>query len=291
LDTVKKPFKLSVDELASRLHNINTMMSLLTADGANPFTENQLKHKLFRMMPRPWQLRYVQQGNLLTAAEQTLERVRQFMSIQESSAKSLNDNKKDDDDLGPVTGKRARGRGGRFNRGGGNQSGQNVSDRTDNDNTNNNTTSRKRGREDGNGRRNNDCPFHGTHPWETCWGNEHGSNYRPDYVLPAPIVNTYRGTQRNNNNNNNNNNTNRNNNNNNGGNGGNNNRRSQQNDAHVMDETEDAHLADTNNNRNNNNNNDNRNRSRGRWRNPVEPSNRRNPNEVHFFDGSFVDYD
>jgi len=59
LDTVKKPFKLSVDELASRLRNINIMMSLLTADGANPFTENQLKHKLFRMMPRPWQICYV----------------------------------------------------------------------------------------------------------------------------------------------------------------------------------------------------------------------------------------
>jgi len=89
-------------------------------------------------------------------------------------------------------------------------------------------------------------------------GNEHGSNYRPDYVLPAPIVNAYRGTQRNNNNNNNN-----------GGNGGNNNRRLQQNDAHVMDETEDTHLTNDHTNNNNSNNNK-RNRIRGQCRNPAK---------------------
>jgi len=95
-------------------------------------------------MPRPWQVRYVQQGNLLSAAGQTLEQVRQCMSIQESSEKLRNDNKKDDDDLSPVNGKRARGRGKRFTQDGGNQSGQ-VSDRTDTDNNmkQNNTTSCK----------------------------------------------------------------------------------------------------------------------------------------------------
>ena len=161
------------------------------------------------MMPRYWQVHFVQQGNLLSAPGQTFERVRQYFAIQESTGKLLNDNKnktldKDDDDLGPANGKRARGRGGRYNRGNGQQSGRD-SERADNEDGNNDTNSRKHGR-DGNGRggdnrRNNDCPFHGTHPWEDCWGNQHGSNYKPDYVLPAPIVNTQRGTPRNNNNN------------------------------------------------------------------------------------------
>jgi len=128
LDTTKKPFKVSVDELASRLGKINKMLSLLTADGANPFTQNQLKLKFFRMMPRPWQVRFVQQGNLLSAPGQTFERVRQYFAIQESTGKLLNDNKKqtsdNDDDLGPASGKRAHGRGGRYNRGGGQQSGR-----------------------------------------------------------------------------------------------------------------------------------------------------------------------
>jgi len=258
LDLAQKPRSMSVEDLSARLEEINILMSLLN-NGNNPYTDQELKIKFFKMMPEPWQRRYFENGHRLMDATQTMDVIRQYMQIQESSADRR---RAAPNDLGPANGgKRARGRGGRYDRGGGQQANPNDNDNESPNNDNgyyNNNNHGDRG----------NCPFHPTmtHDWEQCFGNPHGPNYRATYQLPAP-GGTQRHTTRtrnpytynrsdnertrqpntnsnstNNNNNNNTNSTNNNRNNNASSNAGSNAARSV--DAHICDE---QNAPDTNN--------------------------------------------
>jgi len=247
LSTLKKPRQMSVDAVSERLTQINIYMSLLNND-VNAYEPNDLKKLFFNIMPEMWRNRYFLNGFQLNPVSVKMPTVVRFMKIQEA----YGNKRSAADDMGPAGGgKRAKGRGGRFNRQGGNQFGynNNNNNRTNNGGGgrgNNNGGGRGNGR---GGRGNNNrggrggrggnhtqrnastCPYHpdNNHTWEQCWGNKNGPNYRPGYVLPTP------GSNNNNNNNSYNNNNNYNARNNNRNNGYNNNRNNNGggSDAHV----------------------------------------------------------
>jgi hypothetical protein len=264
LQQVKKPFGVSVVELASRLRRINQLMSVLNAF-AVVYTDQDLKLLFFPMMLNQWKQRFLESARDVTADATTFQEVINYMIIQETVTNARDANKRE----------------------GSNEGGRNKKRRTNNNNTDSNESQDNRnpgrgsggrggrgnrrggrggrgggGRGNGNGgqQRSGACPFpgHSNHTWAECFGNPQGRNYKPGWELnpdgPSRSRNNNRsgrninsGTRSNNNN-------------------------AQQADAHHV------HFDDTANNNNNNNNNNRNNNSA-----------RRNPEEAHFFDAMEMD--
>jgi uncharacterized membrane protein YgcG len=180
LDRVKKPYKMTVELLASRLRKLNALMSLLPgANGDEPYEDDDLKVIFFKMMLSDWQLSFLQGGNDITDDAYTFQHLVRFMAIQETSYNAIQERKRQapGGSMGPPTGKRARGRGGRRGRGGG-RSATGCA----NDQGGRGRGGRGGGRASGGG----NCPFHpGLHDWEACFANPHGANYRPNF---RPVV-------------------------------------------------------------------------------------------------------
>jgi hypothetical protein len=252
LQKVKKPFKLSVAVLASRLRKINKLMSVLN-NWTNPYTDLELKVLFYPMMLDQWKANFANTFMEIHDNTVPFQRVIRYMSLQEVTM-GLQSNKKRDRDnsgiqntqLGELdSNKRFSRRGKRKGHGGGRPNGHN--------NNNNNNSGRggqsgvNRGGQGG-GQQAGACPFPGHHhSWSDCYGNPQSSNYRPGWSLSPDA------RPRNNGNNNNRNNG--------GGRGGgrntsntNSNNRTTNNrqDAHVNDERSAAPPADTNNNNNTN---------------------------------------
>jgi len=85
LTTVPKPYKMMVTELATRLRLINQLMAYFP--GANnivPYTEQQLKPLFFGMMLTKWQMQFVTGGNEYLANDYPLQRLVEFMEVQET---------------------------------------------------------------------------------------------------------------------------------------------------------------------------------------------------------------
>jgi hypothetical protein len=264
LQQVKKPFGMSVLELASRLRRINQLMSVLNAFNV-VYTDQELKLLFFPMMLNQWKQKFLESARDVTVAATTFQDVINYMIIQETITNARDSNKRE----------------------GGSDGGRNKKRCTDNNTTSNNESQdnrnpgrgggRRSGRGNsrggrggrGSGRRGNGneqqrsgaCPFpgHSNHSWADCFGNPQGRNYKPGWELNPDGPSRSRSTGRT------------------GGrtNGGtrNNNNNAQQADAHHV------HFEDTANNNNNNNNNNNRNNN----------SARRNPEEAHFFDAMEMD--
>jgi len=128
LSKVRKPYKLDCSALSSRLEKINKMMWLLDYEEEDPddlpLDDNALKTLFFQIMPHTWQLDFGAIDLEITDDTISFERVVRFMKKKEKAdklkRKSTSTPKQSrDDNLGPYSGKRARGRGGRFHRQGG----------------------------------------------------------------------------------------------------------------------------------------------------------------------------
>jgi len=225
LSKVRKPYKLDCSTLSSRLEKINKMMWLLDYDEEDPddlpLDDDALKTLFFQMMPQTWQLDFGAIDLEITDDNVSFARVVRFMKKKEKADKLRNKTaakkRSREEQLGPYTGKRARGRGGRNGRQGGRQHGQgNREPRNDNGRGGRGRGRGGRGGSRGGGRggrgQNGNCPFpgHAGNDWADCYGNPESPNYRPGFQLyPDGRPN--------------------------GGNGGNNRRENE--DAHVNDET------------------------------------------------------
>ena len=108
LRTVKKPFRLTVKQLASRNAMINTLLSMHPGNpnrDNNPFTDNALKRIIYGQMLPQWQNNFnVQRADDLDNNAYTLRQLVRFFSNQEAAHNGRYD--------------RSQGRGGRGGRGG-----------------------------------------------------------------------------------------------------------------------------------------------------------------------------
>jgi len=93
LQRAKKPFKLSVVSLASRLRQINLLMSVINNFNV-PYDEPQLKELFFPMMLTEWQLQFSQGTLEITDPAVTFQRVIRFMTLQETATNARNNNKR-----------------------------------------------------------------------------------------------------------------------------------------------------------------------------------------------------
>ena len=174
LETAKKPFKLSVNALATRLRTINQMMAFFPgAADTEPFDEQGLKMLLYNMMLDDWKLAFLASGTDITNPAFTFLALAHYMTVQElayNAARKVKKqggsrrNKRRRDDRGPSPSR------GRSSSRGGGRSGNHGSSSGGNRNSNGN------------------CPFHEGHDWDQCFGNPQSPNYRPDYRLPAARV-------------------------------------------------------------------------------------------------------
>ena len=166
LETAKKPYKMSVNALATRLRYINSLMSMFPgANDQNPYDEQGLKMLFYNMMLDDWKLNFLSSGTNITSPAFTYLMLARYMSVQESAFNAKKKARETQKSAGSrrSTGKRKR------------------DDDTNNNRTRERVTSRRR--------TGGNCPFHpGSHDWDDCFGNPQGRNYRADYVLPAVQV-------------------------------------------------------------------------------------------------------
>ena len=86
LDHVKKPYRLTVNQLGERLSFINRLLRWLPGNNGNvPYTDHDLKLKLYNMMLDDWKLTFLASGQSITDANYTLLDLQRYMSIQEEA--------------------------------------------------------------------------------------------------------------------------------------------------------------------------------------------------------------
>ena len=177
LETAKKPYKLSVNALATRLRYINSLMSMFPgANDQNPYDDQALKMLLYQMMLDDWKLNFLSSGTNITNPGYTYLMLARYMSVQETAHNAK---------------KKAR----ETNKTGGSRRATSSGKRKREDNSGG--TYQGPGRAAQRRRTGGNCPFHpGHHDWVDCYGNPSGHNYRASYVLPA--VQIQGGNMRNN---------------------------------------------------------------------------------------------
>jgi hypothetical protein len=184
LENSKKPFKMTVEEVANRLRHLNKLMSKFPgADNAPPYDDEQLKVVFYKMMLSDWQVSFLKSGRELTDPALSFLDLVRYMTIAETTYNAERERDAQANER-RVTFARSpgRGRGQRFGRRRNNPQGGRGEPSSQRRRTTPNTGRGGGGRGSGNG----NCPFHpGLHDWESCFANPHGSNYRPGY-RPVP---------------------------------------------------------------------------------------------------------
>ena len=85
LDTIKKPFRLTVQQLAERLRFINRLMRWFPGNAASPFDESTLKLLFYNMMLPKWKLAFLSSGTDINDGNYTLLHLQRYMTIQETA--------------------------------------------------------------------------------------------------------------------------------------------------------------------------------------------------------------
>lgn len=254
LDTLKKPYFVSVKMASDRIIMMNVYMQMFPgSNDAAPYDAQEIKHKLYQLMLPEWQLSFANSTEDLNDAAYTYEKLVNFMRRQEDIYTAKNQaNNRNRNNSNSTNNYRPGNRfsGNRRPRDNNNQDyGRNTRRRLDHD-------------------PNRECPYHDGHNWMDCFGNPNGRNFRSNYVLPPPKS---RGYSSNNNNRN----------------QHNNNRDNRSNNGSYGNRTPNnqGNRSSFNNQNNNRNNRDNRSNNRSTHGNGN--NNRNRYNDGHFNDQSY----
>jgi len=160
LDQAKKPYDMTVKDLAQRLLYINKYMKYFPGQAmAEPYDEVQLKYMILMMCPTPWQIKFAETGKQLSDATYTYKQFVRYLTIQEDIGATQQQQQS------PARGNQRYGRRKRDNQYDANpRSAQQP-------------------------RRFNylpqfQCPYHHGHLWGACFGNPQSSAFKPTYILP-----------------------------------------------------------------------------------------------------------
>ena len=152
METVKKPYKMSVNKLAQRFRYMNNLMQYFPGTNRPPFNENALKRILFKSMLEEWRDNFVSSGQELNADGYSYRALTRYMQQQEAVYNSKRPQKK-----------RAK---------------------KTHESPKKSVVSAGSSRSARSSKKAGDCPFHpGSHDWEDCFGNPHGKKFKPEFKL------------------------------------------------------------------------------------------------------------
>jgi len=86
LETYRKLYRTTPDELSERLLEINRLMAIFPgAGGVVPYNQQQLKHCFYKMMPPSWQVRFATNVDRLTDPNYTFKQLVSYMNNQDTA--------------------------------------------------------------------------------------------------------------------------------------------------------------------------------------------------------------